>query len=87
MQLFGLIILKFFYADPYPDPGSGILSTVDPGSGIQDEKFESGILDKHPGSATLVVLFGSTTFLPSACLQATCDTKRRKTPQRIRKVL
>jgi hypothetical protein len=33
-QFFGLIILKFFYADPYPDPISGILSTVDPGSGI-----------------------------------------------------
>ena len=33
-----------------PDPGSGIFVTLDPGSGI--EKFGSGILDKHPGSAT-----------------------------------
>ncbi len=35
-----------------PDPGSGIFLTLDPGSGT--EIIESGILDKHPGSATLV---------------------------------
>jgi hypothetical protein len=30
---------------------SGIRNTFDPGSGM--EKFEPGIRDKHPGSATL----------------------------------
>ncbi len=67
-----------------PEPGSGILSTQDPGS-CQPRIRDSNI--KHPGSATSVVLFVSTTFLPSACLQATCNTKRRKTPKKVRKVL
>jgi hypothetical protein len=38
-QLFGFKILKFFDADP--DPGSGIVFTLDPGSRM--EKFGSGI--------------------------------------------
>jgi hypothetical protein len=48
-QFFRLKILIFFDADP--DPGFGILSTLDPGSGM--EKVGSWIRDKHPGSATL----------------------------------
>jgi hypothetical protein len=40
-------ILKFF--DANPDPGSGILVTLDPGWKI----LGSGIRDKHPESATL----------------------------------
>jgi hypothetical protein len=45
--------VKFLDADP--DPGSGIYLTLDLGSG--EEKFGSGIWDKHPGSATLVFRF------------------------------
>ncbi len=30
LRVFGLKILKFFDADPDPDPGYGILSTLDP---------------------------------------------------------
>jgi hypothetical protein len=41
-------ILKFFNADP--DSGSGNLFVPEPGM----EKFEPGIRDKHPGSATLL---------------------------------
>ncbi len=36
VAIFGLTILKFFDADP--DPGSGIFSTLDSGSGIRDAK-------------------------------------------------
>jgi hypothetical protein len=36
-QLFWLKILKFFDADP--DPGSGILSTLDPGFGIKKSRI------------------------------------------------
>jgi hypothetical protein len=79
-QFFGLKILKFFDADP--DPGSGILSTLDPGSRMK--RIGSRIQDKHPGSATLVVLFGSTP-LSRQLVQA--DTKRRKTPIKVRMVL
>jgi hypothetical protein len=46
--IFVLTVFKFFDADA--DRGSGIFLT--PGSGM--EKFGSGILDKHPGSATLL---------------------------------
>jgi hypothetical protein len=46
-QFFRLKVLKFFDADPDP----GILSTLDPGSGM--EKIGSGIRDNDPGSATL----------------------------------
>jgi hypothetical protein len=35
------------------NPGSGMEKNPDPGSGM--EKFGSGIRDKHPGSATLVL--------------------------------
>jgi hypothetical protein len=35
-----------------PDPGSGTFFT--PGSGM--DKFGSGVRDKHPGSATLVIV-------------------------------
>jgi hypothetical protein len=38
-NFFGLKILKLFYVDP--DPGSGIIFTLDLGS--KKEKFESGI--------------------------------------------
>jgi hypothetical protein len=44
-----LKILKFFDADLDPDPG--IRNLFDPRSTA--EKFGSGILEKHPGSATL----------------------------------
>ena len=37
------------YFDADPDPSSGILSTLDPGSGM--EMFGSGIRDKLSGSA------------------------------------
>ncbi len=49
-------LLKFLDADP--DPGSGILSTTDLGSGM--EKIGSGIRDLTSGSAALKVvrLFG-----------------------------
>jgi hypothetical protein len=41
-QFFGVKILKFFDADPiWKKFGSGM------------EKFESGVRNKHPGSATL----------------------------------
>jgi hypothetical protein len=33
--------------------GSGIWNLFDPGSGIRDGKFRSGIRDKYPGPATL----------------------------------
>ncbi len=46
-------ILKFFDADP--NPGSGILSTLDSGSRIRDLKLGSGIRDKHPDPTTLVL--------------------------------
>jgi hypothetical protein len=49
-RIFGLIILKFFDADP--DPGSGIRNLFDPESGIRDGKIR--IRDKHPGSVTLL---------------------------------
>jgi hypothetical protein len=42
-------IFKLFDADP--DQGSGIFTTLDPGSGIKI--FCSGIWDQHPGSVTL----------------------------------
>jgi hypothetical protein len=45
-------ILKFFDADP--DPGYGILSTLNPRPGM--EKVGSGIRDKHPGSTTVCIL-------------------------------
>jgi hypothetical protein len=47
---FRVKILIFF--DAGPDPGSEIFLILDPGSRMQ--KFESGIRDKHPGSATLI---------------------------------
>jgi hypothetical protein len=40
-KIFGLKILKFFYADP--DPGSGIFFTLDPGSVRIRDLFGSGI--------------------------------------------
>jgi hypothetical protein len=43
LRVFGLKIIKFFDADPDPDPGYGILSTLD--SGYETEKLGSGILD------------------------------------------
>jgi hypothetical protein len=43
-------IFNFFDADP--DPMSGFRNLFDPGSGM--EKFGFWILDKHPGSATLI---------------------------------
>jgi hypothetical protein len=45
LTIFGLKIFKCFVADP--DPGSGSFLILDPGWKIR------GILDKHPGSATL----------------------------------
>jgi hypothetical protein len=42
-------ILKLVDADP--DPASGILSTLDPGSEVRDGN--NRIRDNHPGSATL----------------------------------
>jgi hypothetical protein len=45
--IFWFKILKFFDADA----GSGIFLTRDPGW----KRFEFGILDKHPGSATLIL--------------------------------
>jgi hypothetical protein len=50
--IFCVKIFKFFYADP--DAESGIILTLDPGSGM--EKVGSGIRDKHPGFATLYVI-------------------------------
>jgi hypothetical protein len=48
--VFGLKILEFLDADP----GAGIFSLCDSGSGIRDgQKFGSRIRYKHPGSATL----------------------------------
>ena len=41
--IFGVILIKFFDADP--DPGSRIFLTLDPGSGTK--KFGSGIPDLH----------------------------------------
>jgi hypothetical protein len=52
INFFGLKILKFFDADP--DQRSRILSTLDPGFGM--EKIRSGIREKHPRSATLVLV-------------------------------
>jgi hypothetical protein len=49
-SIFWVKILKFW--DPDPDQASGILSTLDPGSGM--EKIGSGIRDKHPGSSTQI---------------------------------
>jgi hypothetical protein len=48
VTIFWVKILKFFFADP----GSGMEKNLirDPGW----KKFGSGILDKHPGSASLV---------------------------------
>jgi hypothetical protein len=48
--IFGVKNLKFFDADP----GCGIEKISDPGW----KKFGSGIRDKHPGSATLLINFG-----------------------------
>jgi hypothetical protein len=45
-QFFGLKMLKFFDADP----GSGILSTLDPEWKIPDPGYKK----KHSGSATLM---------------------------------
>jgi hypothetical protein len=45
--VFWVKILKFFDSDA--DPESGIFLTLDPGW----KKFRTGILGKHPGSATL----------------------------------
>jgi hypothetical protein len=49
--IFRLKILKFFDADPE----SGILPILDP----ERKKIESGIQDKHPGSATLHLLIST----------------------------
>jgi len=46
---FGLKIIKFFVADPYP--GFGAFLALDQGSGIRDGKLR--IRDNHPESATL----------------------------------
>jgi hypothetical protein len=48
---FGLKIIKFFVADPYP--GFGAFLALDQGSGIRDGKLR--IRGKHPGSAALSV--------------------------------
>jgi hypothetical protein len=48
---FGVKILKFFDADPGPGSGMETVRIRDPGW----KKVASGIRDKHPGSATLVV--------------------------------
>ncbi len=68
-KFFGLKILKLFYTDP--DPWPWILSTLDLGFGM--EKIASGILDKHPGSTTLVCimyrryLYGSGSGISKTC--------------------
>jgi hypothetical protein len=48
---FDKYLLKFFDVDV--DPGSGILSTMDPGWKNRILDPEYGIRDKHPGTATL----------------------------------
>jgi hypothetical protein len=66
VSVFGLKILELFDADP--NPGSWILSTLDLGFGM--EKIASGILDKHPGSKTLVCimyLYGSGSGISKKC--------------------
>jgi hypothetical protein len=55
--IFWVKILKFFDADP--DPGSEIFLTLDPGW----KKFGSVIPDKHPGSLSLVLPFGTKSAL------------------------
>jgi hypothetical protein len=44
-----ILYLHSFFADP--DPGSGIILTLD--LGTEMENFRAGIQFKHPGSATL----------------------------------
>jgi hypothetical protein len=58
--VFGVKILKLF--DMEPDPGFGIRSLFDPGSGIWDGKIQ--IRDKHPGSAIL---------LPATVIRTRCQ--------------
>jgi hypothetical protein len=50
-SFFWLKIHKLFDADP--DSGFGILSTLNPRSGMEKSDLGFRIQDKHPGSATL----------------------------------
>jgi hypothetical protein len=89
-------ILKKFFLPPHVfwDPGSEIW---DPGSGIRDgKKSGSGIRDKHPGSATLIVTICSRSrehlpnILPGICCcnvlftclvgRSTCCNRRKICP-------
>jgi hypothetical protein len=54
-NLVSVFCVRFLFFDADLVPGSSILSTMDLGSGM--EKIGSGIWDKHPGSAKLLLQF------------------------------